>query len=152
MIDAAAWVETGDWRNAAGAEKPIDPFAKAALKTHLKKLGKRGRDLVGGDDIARHHLRIEAKKLRYACEAFASLYGEKPVHRYLRHLRDLQDALGALNDLVTAEPLIAALALPSDAAFAAGELVGRKAATKPQLIARASKALDRLQATDAFWG
>jgi triphosphatase len=152
MIDATAWIETGDWRAADGAGKPAARFAKAALKSHLKKLGKRGRDLEGDDDVARHHLRIEAKKLRYACEAFSSLYGEKHVHRYLRHLKDLQDALGQLNDLVTAEPLIAALALPSDAAFAAGELVGRKAAAKPQLIARAAKALDRLQAADPFWG
>ncbi|HEX3886540.1 MAG TPA: CHAD domain-containing protein, partial [Phenylobacterium sp.] len=152
MIDATAWVETGDWRGADRADKPIGPFAKAALKKHLKKLGKRGRDVEGGDDTARHHLRIEAKKLRYAVEAFASLYDEKPVHRYLRHLKALQEALGALNDLVTAEPLITALALPSEAAFAAGELIGRHAAAKPQLIAHAAKALDRLQAADPFWG
>jgi triphosphatase len=152
MIDAVAWVETGDWRTADGAGKPIGPFAKAALKKRLKTVAKRGRELETGDDASRHHLRIEAKKLRYACEAFSSLHGEKPVHRYLRHLKEMQDVLGELNDLVTAEPLIAALALPSDAAFAAGELVGRKAAAKPQLVARAAKALDRLQAADPFWG
>jgi inorganic triphosphatase YgiF len=152
MIDTAAWVETGAWRGADGVGKPAEPFAGAALKTHLKKLGKKGRHTEGGDDIARHHLRIEAKKLRYACEAFASLHGEKRVHRYLRHLKALQEVLGALNDLVTAEPLMTALALPSEAAFAAGELVGRKAAAKPQLIAQAAKALERLQAADPFWG
>ena len=156
MIDTAAWVETGAWSAADGADKPIGPFARAALKKHLKKLGKLGRDVAradkgGGDDTARHHLRIEAKKLRYAVEGFASLYGEKAVRRYLRRLRELQEALGALNDLVTAEPLIAALALPSEAAFAAGELVGRKTAAKPQLVAKAAKALDRLQAADPFW-
>jgi inorganic triphosphatase YgiF len=152
MIDTAAWIETGEWRDGEAAAKPIGPFAKAALKKHVKKLGQRGRDAAGGDDAARHHLRIEAKKLRYACEAFASLHREKRVHRYLRHLKELQEVLGALNDLVTAEPLIAALALPSDAAFAAGELVGLKAAAKPRLIAHAAKALDRLQAADPFWG
>jgi triphosphatase len=152
MIDTAAWVETGAWRDGEGAGKPVGPFAKAALKKHLKKLGKRGRDAEGGDDVARHHLRIEAKKLRYACEALASLHRAKQVHRYLRHLKELQEVLGALNDLVTAEPLIAALALPSEAAFAAGELVGLKAAAKPQLIAGAAKALARLQAADPFWG
>jgi inorganic triphosphatase YgiF len=151
MIDTAAWVETGGWRDGEGADKPLGHFAQVALKKHLKKVGKRGRELETGDDTARHHLRIEAKKLRYACETFASLYGDKPVHRYLRHLKALQDALGQLNDLVTAEPLIAALALPSEAAFAAGELVGRKAAAKPRLIADAAKALDRLQAADPFW-
>jgi inorganic triphosphatase YgiF len=152
MIDATAWVETGDWRAADGADKPIGPFAKAALKKHLKKLGKRGREAEDGDDTARHHLRIEAKKLRYAAEAFASLYGEKRVERYLRHVKALQEALGALNDLATAEPLIAALALPSEAAFAAGELIGLNAAAKPQRVAQAARALERLQAADPFWG
>ncbi|MGZ3376354.1 MAG: CYTH and CHAD domain-containing protein [Phenylobacterium sp.] len=152
MIDAAAWVETGDWREADGVGEPIGPFAKAALKKHLKSLGKKGRAAENGDDTARHHLRIEAKKLRYAAEAFASLYSDKRVQRYLRHLKALQEVLGALNDLVTAEPLIAALTLPSEAAFAAGELVGLRAAAKPQLIAQAGKALERLQAADPFWG
>ncbi|HLZ76306.1 CHAD domain-containing protein [Phenylobacterium sp.] len=152
MIDAAAWVETGGWRAADGADKPVGPFARRALKTRLKKLGKRGRDVERGDDTARHHLRIEAKKLRYACDGFASLYGDKAVHRYLRHLKELQEVLGALNDLATAAPLLAALALPSEAAFAAGELVGLQAAAKPRLVAGAAKALDRLQAADPFWG
>lgn len=151
MIDAAAWVETGEWRGQHEAQAPIRPFARHALKRHQKKLEKLGRTARGGDDVARHHLRIEAKKLRYAAEALTDLFGEKRAHRYLRHVRDLQEALGALNDLVTAEPLIAALALPSDAAFAAGELVGLKAARKPQLVAQAEKALDRLEATEPFW-
>jgi triphosphatase len=152
MIDTAAWVETGDWRTADGAAGPIAPFARRALKRHLKKLEKRGRDIRGGDDTARHHLRIEAKKLRYAAEAFAGLFGDKPVRRYLRHLKEMQEVLGALNDLVTSQPLLAGLALPSDAAFAAGELVGLKVARKPQLIAQGKKALDRLQAAEPFWG
>jgi triphosphatase len=151
MIDAAAWVETGDWRAQHEAQAAIRLFARRALKRHLKTLEKRGRTARKGDDTARHHLRIEAKKLRYASEAFAGLFGEKRTHRYLRHVKELQEALGALNDLVTAEPLIAALSLPSEAAFAAGELVGLKAARKPGLIAQAQKALARLEAAEPFW-
>src|SRR5579859_4665611 len=151
MIDAAAWVETGDWRAQHDAGGPVRPFARRALKRHLKKLEGRGRAARGGGDTARHHLRIESKKLRYAAEALGDLFGEKRARRYLRHLKELQEALGALNDLVTAPPLIVALALPSDAAFAAGELVGLKAARKPQLIAQAEKALDRLEAAEPFW-
>jgi triphosphatase len=151
MIDAAAWVETGGWRTQHEAQAPIRPFARHALKRHQKKLEKLGRTARGGDDGARHHLRIEAKKLRYAAEALTDLFGEKRANRYLRHVRDLQEALGALNDLVTAEPLIAALSLPSDAAFAAGELVGLKAARKPELVGQAEKALDRLEAAEPFW-
>jgi inorganic triphosphatase YgiF len=152
MIDAAAWVETGDWQAGHGAGEAIKPFARKALKRHLKTLGKRGRAARDGDDTARHHLRIEAKKLRYAAEALAGLYGEKRAHRYLRHLKDLQAVLGALNDLVTVEPLIAGLELSPEAAFAGGELVGLKMAAKPKLLAAAKTALDRLEAAEPFWG
>lgn len=152
MIDAAAWVETGDWRDSEAAQLPLKPFARQALKRRLQKVAGRGRNARDGDDAARHQLRIEAKKLHYAAEALASLFGEKHARRYLRHVKDLQAALGALNDLATAEPLIASLALPADAAFVAGELVGLKAAGKPRLIARAAKALARLEAAEPFWG
>jgi CHAD domain-containing protein len=152
MVDATAWIETGAWRDGHDARQPIAPFARHALKRRLKKLGERGRAARSGDDAARHHLRIEAKKLRYTAEAMAGLYGEKRVGRYLRHLKDLQEHLGALNDLAGAEPLIAALSLSPEAAFAAGELVGLQAAGKPQLLTHAARALDRLEACDPFWG
>jgi triphosphatase len=73
------------------------------------------------------------------------------VRRYLDSLKDLQEALGQLNDLVTAEPLLAGLELPPEAAFAAGELVGGKTARKPQLIRQAHRALEKLEAAEPFW-
>ncbi len=152
MVDAVAWVETGGWLDGPDAREAIRPFAKAALKRHLKSLAKHGRAARGGDDEARHYLRIEAKKLRYATEALTSLYGEKRAAPYLERLRDLQEALGALNDLAAAEPLIARLTLSPEAAFAAGELVGLKAAGKPRLLAQADRALGRLEAAKPFWG
>jgi inorganic triphosphatase YgiF len=151
MIDATAWVETGGWRATADAAEPIKPFAKQALKRHLKKLKRRGLAAQGGDDTARHHLRIEAKKLRYASESLASLYGAKRVERYLAPLRGLLEVLGELNDQASAEPLMAKLKLSPDAAFAAGELVGLKTAAKPRRIVQAGKALDRLAGAEPFW-
>lgn len=151
MIDATAWVETGDWLQTPDAGAPVKPFANHALKRHLKKLERRGRAARGGDDVARHHLRIEAKKLRYAAEGLASLYGAKRVERYSAKLKQLLEVLGGLNDQASAEPLMAKLKLSPDAAFAAGELVGLKTATKPRLIARAGKALGGLAAADPFW-
>jgi inorganic triphosphatase YgiF len=151
MIDATAWVETGGWRDSPDAKAPIKPFAKHALKRHLKKLNRRGLAAQGGDDVARHHLRIEAKKLRYAAEGLAGLYGGKRVDRYLAELKGLQEVLGELSDLAGAEPLLAKLKLSPEAAFAAGELVGRKTAAKPRLLTRAGKALGRLDAAEPFW-
>jgi len=151
VIEAAAWIETGAWREGAAAQEPVKPFARHALKRHWKKLRRRGRAARGGDDAARHHLRIEAKKLRYAAEALRGLFDGKRADHCLRRIKALQEALGDLNDLVTAEPLLAKLSLSSEAAFAAGELVGLKVAQKPRLLAQADKALDRLDAAEPFW-
>ncbi|MFI4965194.1 MAG: CHAD domain-containing protein [Caulobacterales bacterium] len=151
MIDTAAWVETGAWLSHAAGEAQIRPFARNALNRRLKILDKRCRDARDGDDTARHHLRIAAKTLRYACEGFESLYGRKAVERYLHTLKDLQEMLGALNDRAVAEPLVAGLPLCAEAAFAAGELVGRQQAEKPALVARAGKAADKLLTTRPFW-
>ena len=152
MIDAAAWVETGAWREGLDAAAPIRSFARRALKRHLKKLNRRGREARDGDDEARHQLRIEAKKLRYAADALAPLYGEARTKRYLGHVRDLQEALGALNDLVAAGPLISTLTLSPEAAFTAGERMGLRTAGRRKLLIQATKALDRLEAATPFWG
>jgi len=77
MIDATAWVETGDWIAAAGPAS-AKAFARHALKKRLQKVLNHGRRLGRADDTARHHLRIEVKKLRYAAEAFAGLYPARP--------------------------------------------------------------------------
>ena len=148
MIDAAAWMETGDWLDGEAAASPIAPFARRALKRHRRKVAKRGQDARGGDDAARHRLRIEAKTLRYAVDALASLYSERRVRRYVGRLRDLQDTLGALNDMASAKPMIATLKLTPEAAFAAGELAGLAAAGRARLLAQARRALTRLTAAD----
>jgi inorganic triphosphatase YgiF len=142
MIDVAAWVETGSWL--AASPTPAKAFAAHALQARLQKVQKGGKHLAAADDAARHRLRIEAKKLRYAAEAFASLYGRKSAGRFISRVKDLQTTLGDLNDLAVAGALVGSLKLDPDAAFAAGELVGLRMAGKARLIAKAEKAFKRL--------
>ncbi|MGH6911138.1 MAG: CHAD domain-containing protein, partial [Phenylobacterium sp.] len=142
MIDVAAWVETGSWL--AASPTPAWTFAAEALEARFRKVHKQGKHLGAADDAARHRLRIEAKKLRYAAEAFASLYRRKSAERFIERAKDLQTTLGDLNDLAVAGALVASLKLEPDAAFAAGELVGLRMAAKPHLIAKAEKAFKRL--------
>ena len=67
----------------------------------------------------RHRVRIEAKKLRYGCEFFASLYAvDAPAVvtdddelltgalAYAWHVEQVQTALGALNDHAAADGLL----------------------------------------------
>ncbi len=148
MINVTAWLETGDWLNAASPDSARG-FAASALQRRLGKVLKQGKHLRRADDEIRHQLRIEAKKLRYAAEAFAGLYPQKATARFIARLKDLQDALGELNDVAVSGPLLAALPLSPDAAFAAGELIGLRLANKDRLIAAAGKAFDRLNACPA---
>lgn len=151
MIDAAGWAETGAWTQGPSAAEPARAFAARILDRRLKKVLKRGSKLQDRDDAARHELRIAAKKLRYAAEGFTSLFSEKKVDRFVGRLKALQDSLGALNDIATAEPLLAGLELPAEAAYAAGELEGLRLADKPKLLAQGAKAIDRLGEMEPFW-
>jgi inorganic triphosphatase YgiF len=151
MIEALGWVETGRWRRKAAGKQSARDFAAKRLKHRRRKLIRAGADLAKLDDHGRHLARIEAKKLRYAAEAFSSLFPAGAAHPFIARLKGLQDLLGELNDLATAEPMIAGLALSADAAFAAGELTGRHLAAKPRLVTQAARAMDRFADIKPFW-
>jgi inorganic triphosphatase YgiF len=151
MIETAAWVETGAWLSRPAAGEPARRFAARALTARRRKLLEAGRKLVSVDAERRHALRIQAKTLRYAAEGFADLFGRKAAARYAVRAEALQSALGALNDIAAAEALVAGLDLTREAAFAAGELAGLRAAKTPKLLAKAAKALKRLEDAEPFW-
>lgn len=71
---------------------------------------RRGRHLDDLDPEERHRVRIAAKKLRYGAEFFAPLFpGKKAGKRhgaFGKALSDLQDHLGALNDIATGHELM----------------------------------------------
>lgn len=95
------------------ANDSLTGFALMALAARHKKVS---------DDIRlahkltceeRHHLRVDAKKLRYALGFFSnlliSMHGEAGFAEYREAVTDLQDHLGGLNDLVVARGLLARL-------------------------------------------
>jgi inorganic triphosphatase YgiF len=151
LIEVSGWVETGDWLSSKPAQGSAQAFAKRPLRAFHKRLLKHGRGLAELGDEARHRVRIDAKKLRYAAEGFQSLFPRQATARFIERLKALQDELGALNDLATAEILLSDLELDAEARFAAGELLGRKAASKNHHITCAAKALDALAETEPFW-
>ena len=122
MPGLAEWTASGDWLDAPGAagdrNQPARDFAVTALDRYRRKVKKGGRDLAHIDDEARHEVRKDAKKLRYASEFFASLFERKRERRrhkrFISALENLQDQLGALNDLATAPQLLKQLGLADD--------------------------------------
>jgi triphosphatase len=156
MLDFADWLACGAWHGLVSTreirEQPVSDFAAAALDRLRRKVKKGGRDLVDLDDDARHEVRKDAKKLRYAAEFFGSLFGRKRQKRrhgrFLAALEPLQDQLGTLNDAAAMPALLARLGLEDDArkAFPSHAIDSRR-----DVIKAAADAHDALVDTKRFW-
>jgi inorganic triphosphatase YgiF len=167
LIAVAAWLETGQWSKPQDelirdrAESPLATLAAAELARRWKKLRKKGRALRELDPRGRHKVRIQAKKLRYAAEFFADLFSGKRASRqrkaFMARLKDLQDCLGDLNDIVVHEQLITANAglaeqqTTCNRAFAAGLLTGHEDARFETVLAGALDAAQALAKAEPFW-
>ena len=144
LIDLSAWI---------GMHPPLPEaeardFAAAQYDRWRRKVKKAGAALADGDDAARHRLRKRVKKLRHAAELLGGLFSASGRRaRFMAALEPLQDALGALNDLVAAEAVLARIGSSREPGAAA--LIGHS--KRPALLARAAKAHDRLLAAPRFW-
>lgn len=122
MLDLAQWTTAGAWLVDADTrylrDEPVRAFADAALDRLRRKVKRHGRDLADADDDARHKVRKDAKKLRYAADFFVSLFdGKHERRRYKRFvtaLEAVQDQLGMLNDLAMAPRLLLKLGLADE--------------------------------------
>jgi inorganic triphosphatase YgiF len=163
VLDLVAWVETGDWGLAggehrkAGRARAVAEHAKAELSKLSKRIKRKGSDIRHLSVMQRHKLRIRAKRLRYATEFFAGTFpGEASARRRqqsLAALKDVQDALGGLNDLATRHALIAdGLAVDAEQAERAAAQAGLAAPdTEETLLHKAEQAFARFAAIDPFW-
>jgi CHAD domain-containing protein len=102
--DFPAWFKARDWEQADLSEKQrknldtkIDKYARKLLYRLDSKVLESGAGLDRNDAEQMHRLRIESKKLRYAAEFFAPIIPD--LDAYIRHLKQLQDVLGTLNDV-----------------------------------------------------
>lgn len=177
-LEIAAWAEAGPWTTdadttdadpgrAALRARPAAEAAAEILGERHRKVVRRGRKLAALDAEARHHLRIQAKKLRYAGEFFASLYDGKAARRQARLTKALsafQDGLGALNDIAVGGGLLARLvgAEAGDSvgtrrrpdlaqAFAAGQVWADRQAQIGDALGEALAAYDRLADCKPYW-
>jgi inorganic triphosphatase YgiF len=101
----ALWPETV--KSNARLDKPVSAFASEALAKTWRKIAKRGARLESLSIEERHEMRKALKAFRYSVEFFASLYKARPVGRFVKDLRRLQDVFGYMNDVATAGGLSA---------------------------------------------
>lgn len=141
----AWWDETGKGKGALAG--PVTALARDLLSERQRRLLKRGRGLAKLDGGQRHRLRIAAKKMRYSLEFFAALYPRKAAEDGLKRLTALQDRLGALNDAVVTQALLAELA----ANEARGLVGGWVACRAAQELGGLAKAWDGYKGIKAFW-
>ena len=134
-------------------EPPAGPQARQwlikVLQRRLRRVRALGERFELLDPEARHRLRLQVKKLRYALDASASVYGAG-LRNLSQVIEYLQDALGEANDarvtLVWLERLArsgAALNAPQWRAL--GQFEGVLCQTEAVAIQRAHKAWGRLE-------
>ena len=153
MLDLAEWIEIGPWTREVDSEhearrsRPVAEHARKELRRLRKRIRSQGSDLDELSVGQLHRLRIRAKRLRYATEFFATTFpGAKAAKRReksLAALKDLQDALGSLNDLAMRQTLIGEVT--------AGHALGDYEASVDRLLASAEKAYKKFARTKSFW-
>jgi CHAD domain-containing protein len=169
LLDTMEWIESGPWRTGDDAllgtrrDQPITALAADELARRRHKIIKAGKKLRESSAEERHRLRIRGKKLRYATEFFADVFpGKRNARRrdaMLVALKDLQGALGGLNDIATREQLAEKIAAEGRGdehtarkrAFAAGMIVGRQHARHAALMDAAERAYGNIADGKAYW-
>jgi CHAD domain-containing protein len=142
MLDLVGWVAVGDWRSNKRAIRPIAPFAAKRLEKLWSSIAGPAAEIADIEEKARHQLRIQVKKLRYAVEFLRGVFPEeaKRQKRFAGAVEGLQEALGKLNDLATARMF----GLPDDANQAEEQDEG-------ELLAEAQRYARQLAKIGPFW-
>lgn len=128
----------------------VAKWARQAIDRRWHRFLKLAERFPGLDAAGWHQTRIAAKRLRYAGEAFAPLYGKR-AERYLNRVAGLQDALGAANDATVAHTLLVELNRAGSLDYAVGLvegcLIGKASASGGKLAAEVA----RLARAKPFW-
>jgi CHAD domain-containing protein len=87
-------------------EEDTQQFATRLLKRRHRRFMKEV--LVPNRNLEQsHQLRLDLKKLRYSFDFFMELYPRRRISSYMKSLARAQELLGKMNDLATAETLLA---------------------------------------------
>lgn len=155
LLEYGLFLAGRGWRLKRKAPRLARDFAIMALARRHASVTRLGRNIETLDLESRHELRKRLKKFRYGLHFFSSLFDAGATKLYIRHLSQLQDVFGGLNDVATAHlildgPLAAA---PGDtrAAAAAARIFSwsEKRATKDWK--GALRLWRRFGEADPFW-
>lgn len=140
----AAFIETGEWLE--GRARKARAVAREVLDDAWKSFRRRARGFETLDAEDLHRLRLRAKALRYAVEAYAPLFDDPAP--MIAALKRLQDELGRLNDAAQTARMVGLLRLDAEGQAAAARLARLR---RPPTISRAAQALERALDAPKFW-
>ena len=162
VLELGEWISARGWQEHASVDdslhwlEPARGFAEAELERRHRKIGRLA-DRIDESDSARHALRIELKKLRYASEFLRDLYRGRGSKRFVRRIARVQSALGHVNDVATAERILATLLGRLGAERtrehdrAAGFIEGWAAQVAASALRETANAWERLERARPFW-
>jgi inorganic triphosphatase YgiF len=146
MLDLVAWIENGAWRRGRKAKAPLAGLVARRLDRRWQKVSEGGVRLADLDEEQRHRLRIDVKKLRYALEFTAGLHqADASAAAFGRALQAMQESLGHLNDMATAQSLLAAIGEGGEGALMHDPVAERRH------LARAGRQFAKLVGIGAYW-
>ncbi len=149
----SAMVQQGPARRSVATREPAVigmPDLVVARHDKVAKAGKRAKRSGVVSDF--HRLRIACKRLRYALEFSAEVYGGR-TGRFVRQLTALQDELGLMQDAEVASTRLAELAtgeahLPAATVFVMGGVAERHRRDVDRLLQRLPKEVRRIGGRD----
>jgi CHAD domain-containing protein len=97
-------------RAKSAAQQDWPAFARDALERLERKARRRAERTERADPSERHALRVRLRRLRYVAEFMSGAFPGRSTRALIRSLTQLQDLLGALNDLEVARRLTRQLA------------------------------------------
>lgn len=154
-IEVGAWQSFGDDAHKTLRDGPVGVVAAPVMDRLDHRLRRGARHFKRLDAAARHDLRKQAKKLRYAAAFFGEAFPRHPKRRqrFVATLRTLQDRLGKLNDMAVARTVAmqAVGKRSGELAFAAGLEVARLTAKEAAVSGATHDALKTYRKTRPFW-
>lgn len=116
-LEERAWCDSGDGdQQRCLAGRPALELTTPLLERTYQRAVKKGKRFSELSAEQRHALRIRIKEMRYALDFFASLYPMATVKPFLSALAQLQDCLGAMNDVAVSQHLLNEMQLNSASA------------------------------------
>ena len=147
-IADAAWLQHPIGAHEIEWDKDLKGFAGDLLEKRHRRLRKRLKKVDISNQADFHHLRLQAKKLRYPTEMFSNLFDDKAADAYLDRLIAVQDVLGLLNDALVARDRAAELSLSSRGQGLVAGWLAREIDTRQKRFPRAAK---HLRKAAPFW-